>query len=249
MAHLFVVTGLVLEDGGDEGQAIAAMLHDSVEDAGGRPMLERIEEAFGLRVARIVDGCSDSVDGDPSEPWIGATLPTCRRSRTMRSCASRSRTSFTTPVRSRATSARRDTPYRPASCIGAPASNSGTTADWLSSSTSAGRVHSPGPLARGGRAHVAGLARPDQSTANSCSMTHPKGTAPRSAARTSRFSSRGRVAERGLRRRAPAPPPHGSAEPRRSRRHRRARSGAPGRSRPRARAWPCAGSAASGRRS
>ena len=70
MAHLLVVTGLVLEDGGDEDQAIAAMLHDAVEDGGGRRMLDRIEEAFGLRVARIVEGCSDSVDGDPNEPWI-----------------------------------------------------------------------------------------------------------------------------------------------------------------------------------
>ena len=67
MAHLLVVTGLVLEDGGDEDQAIAAMLHDSVEDGGGRPMLERIETAFGRRVAAIVEGCSDSVDGDPRE--------------------------------------------------------------------------------------------------------------------------------------------------------------------------------------
>jgi hypothetical protein len=70
LAHLLVVTGLVLEDGGDEDQAIAAMLHDSVEDGGGRPMLERIAEIFGRRVAAIVEGCSDSVDDDPKEPWI-----------------------------------------------------------------------------------------------------------------------------------------------------------------------------------
>ena len=70
MAHLLVVTGLVLEDGGDENQAIAAMLHDSVEDGGGHPMLERIAQTFGRRVAAIVEGCSDTVDGDPKEPWI-----------------------------------------------------------------------------------------------------------------------------------------------------------------------------------
>ena len=70
MAHLLVVTGLVLEDGGDEDQAIAAMLHDTVEDGGGRLMLERIDQAFGRRVASIVEGCSDSVDVDPTEPWI-----------------------------------------------------------------------------------------------------------------------------------------------------------------------------------
>jgi len=70
LAHLLVVTGLVLEDGGDEDQAIAAMLHDAVEDGGGRVLLERIARRFGPRVARIVEGCSDSIDGDPAEPWI-----------------------------------------------------------------------------------------------------------------------------------------------------------------------------------
>jgi hypothetical protein len=70
LAHLLVVTGLVLEDGGDEDQAIAAMLHDAVEDGGGRPMLELIGERFGARVAAIVEACSDSVDVDPNERWI-----------------------------------------------------------------------------------------------------------------------------------------------------------------------------------
>jgi HD domain len=70
LAHLLVVTGLVLEDGGDEDQAIAAMLHDAVEDGGGRAMLERIERGFGTRVAAIVEGCSDTVAGDPAVPWI-----------------------------------------------------------------------------------------------------------------------------------------------------------------------------------
>jgi (p)ppGpp synthase/HD superfamily hydrolase len=70
MAHLLVVTGLVLEDGGDEDQAIAAMLHDSVEDGGGKPLLERIEHTFGRRVAEIVAGCSDSIDDNAEESWI-----------------------------------------------------------------------------------------------------------------------------------------------------------------------------------
>jgi len=55
----------VIEDGGDEDQAIAAMLHDAVEDGGGRAMLERIARRFGPRVAEIVEGCSDSVEIDP----------------------------------------------------------------------------------------------------------------------------------------------------------------------------------------
>ena len=70
LAHLLVVTGLVLEDGGDEDEAIAGMLHDSVEDGGGRVLLERIARSFGPRVAAIVKGCSDSIDGDPDQPWV-----------------------------------------------------------------------------------------------------------------------------------------------------------------------------------
>ena len=70
LAHLLVVTGLVIEDGGDEDQAIAAMLHDAVEDGGGRAMLERIARSFGPRVAAVVEACSDTVDLDPSETWI-----------------------------------------------------------------------------------------------------------------------------------------------------------------------------------
>lgn len=64
LAHLLVVAGLVLEDGGDETQAIAALLHDAVEGGGGVPMLERIRADFGDEVAAIVEACSDSVDPD-----------------------------------------------------------------------------------------------------------------------------------------------------------------------------------------
>jgi (p)ppGpp synthase/HD superfamily hydrolase len=70
LAHLLVVAGLVLEDGGDEDQAIAAMLHDSVEDGGGRPLLEQIRRRFGERVAEIVEHLSDSIETDPDEPWV-----------------------------------------------------------------------------------------------------------------------------------------------------------------------------------
>jgi (p)ppGpp synthase/HD superfamily hydrolase len=70
MAHLLVVTGLVIEDGGDEDEAIAALVHDAVEDGGGRPLLERIGRSFGPRVAEIVEACSDDLDGDPDEAWI-----------------------------------------------------------------------------------------------------------------------------------------------------------------------------------
>lgn len=68
ISHLMGVAALVLEAGGDEDEAIAALLHDSVEDQGGLPMLEEIRSRFGMRVAMIVDGCSDSY-GYPKPPW------------------------------------------------------------------------------------------------------------------------------------------------------------------------------------
>ncbi len=68
VAHLLSVTSLVLENGGDEDQAIAALLHDAVEDQGGKPTLQEIRRRFGERVARIVDGCTDSY-GYPKPPW------------------------------------------------------------------------------------------------------------------------------------------------------------------------------------
>ncbi|MFQ5802984.1 MAG: HD domain-containing protein [Candidatus Methylomirabilales bacterium] len=68
IAHLMSVAALVLEDGGDEEEAIAALLHDAVEDQGGRPILEEIRQRFGERVARIVDGCTDA-DTVLQPPW------------------------------------------------------------------------------------------------------------------------------------------------------------------------------------
>lgn len=68
IAHLLAVTAIVLENGGDEDTAIAALLHDAVEDQGGQPTLDRIRREFGERVARIVYECSDA-DGEPKPPW------------------------------------------------------------------------------------------------------------------------------------------------------------------------------------
>ena len=59
----------MIEYGGDEEMAIAALLHDAVEDQGGRPRLREIERKFGERVAHIVDGCTDSYT-DPKPPWM-----------------------------------------------------------------------------------------------------------------------------------------------------------------------------------
>jgi (p)ppGpp synthase/HD superfamily hydrolase len=68
IAHLLGVTALVLEDGGDEDQAISALLHDAVEDQGGLETLAEIRRRFGERVARIVDGCTDAYEL-PKPPW------------------------------------------------------------------------------------------------------------------------------------------------------------------------------------
>lgn len=66
LSHLLIVSGLVLEHGGDEDEAIAALLHDAVEDAGGLPTLEEIRRRFGSRVAEIVLDYSDSTSPDPN---------------------------------------------------------------------------------------------------------------------------------------------------------------------------------------
>jgi (p)ppGpp synthase/HD superfamily hydrolase len=68
VSHLLAVAGLVLEHGGDEDEAIAALLHDAVEDAGGQPRLLDIRQRFGERVADIVLGCTDT-DVTPKPPW------------------------------------------------------------------------------------------------------------------------------------------------------------------------------------
>jgi (p)ppGpp synthase/HD superfamily hydrolase len=68
IAHLMGVASLVLEAGGDEDLAIAALLHDVVEDCGGTPMLKEVRRRFGARVAKVVEGCTDS-DVDPKPPW------------------------------------------------------------------------------------------------------------------------------------------------------------------------------------
>ena len=73
VAHLMAVAATVLEYGGDEDLAIAALLHDSVEDQGGKARLEDVRNRFGERVATIVKACSDSVadtaGGEPKAHW------------------------------------------------------------------------------------------------------------------------------------------------------------------------------------
>ena len=61
VAHLLAVASLVIEHGGDEDEAIAALLHDAIEDQGGTAVGAEIRRQFGDRVAEIVMACSDSV--------------------------------------------------------------------------------------------------------------------------------------------------------------------------------------------
>ncbi|MBD1821811.1 HD domain-containing protein [Cyanobacteria bacterium FACHB-DQ100] len=68
ISHLLSVAALVLEAGGSEDEAIAALLHDAIEDQGGQPTREAIRERFGDRVVAIVDGCTES-DTNPKPPW------------------------------------------------------------------------------------------------------------------------------------------------------------------------------------
>ncbi len=68
VSHLLSVAALVLEDGGDEDEAIAALLHDAVEDQGGKATRAEIYRLFGERVGSIVDGCTES-DTIPKPTW------------------------------------------------------------------------------------------------------------------------------------------------------------------------------------
>jgi (p)ppGpp synthase/HD superfamily hydrolase len=68
IAHLLAVASLVLEQGADEDEAIAALLHDAVEDQGGVVALEEIRRRFGDGVAEIVAGCTDAWT-TPKPPW------------------------------------------------------------------------------------------------------------------------------------------------------------------------------------
>jgi GTP pyrophosphokinase len=68
IAHLLAVSSLALEHGADEDEAIAALLHDAVEDQGGATTLAEIRRRFGDNVADTVLGCSDT-DVIPKPPW------------------------------------------------------------------------------------------------------------------------------------------------------------------------------------
>lgn len=68
LGHLMGVASIVIDDGGTEDEAIAALLHDAAEDQGGRPRLDDIRTRFGDAVAAIVEDCTDSWT-QPKAPW------------------------------------------------------------------------------------------------------------------------------------------------------------------------------------
>jgi (p)ppGpp synthase/HD superfamily hydrolase len=68
IGHLLGVTAIAMEYGANETEAIAALLHDAVEDCGGAERQREIEEKFGPEVGEIVAGCTDS-DQTPKPPW------------------------------------------------------------------------------------------------------------------------------------------------------------------------------------
>lgn len=68
VAHLLAAASLALEHGADEDEAIAALLHDAIEDQGGDATRQVIRRRFGDRVTEIVDGCTDA-EVTPKPPW------------------------------------------------------------------------------------------------------------------------------------------------------------------------------------
>lgn len=73
IAHLLAVASIALEHGADEQEAIAALLHDSVEDqSNGNPeaLKKQIRQRFGQTVLTIIEGCTDA-EVIPKPPWRG----------------------------------------------------------------------------------------------------------------------------------------------------------------------------------
>jgi (p)ppGpp synthase/HD superfamily hydrolase len=68
VSHLLGTCAITFEYGGDEDEAIAALLHDAIEDIRPTAAARETVEAFGPRVLAIVEGCTDS-DRHPKPPW------------------------------------------------------------------------------------------------------------------------------------------------------------------------------------
>lgn len=105
VSHVLAVCSIVIEDGGTENEAIAAFLHDAVEDGEGRKTLDEIRQQFGDVVADLVWDCSDT-DTKPKPPGKSARCGTSSASvkpgqgragyRARTSCTTRARCCSTT---------------------------------------------------------------------------------------------------------------------------------------------------------
>jgi (p)ppGpp synthase/HD superfamily hydrolase len=82
IGHLMGVASIVIDDGGDEDEAIAALLHDAAEDSGGRARLDDIRRQFGDAVARIVEDCTDAWT-QPKAPWLDRKRQYVEHARTL----------------------------------------------------------------------------------------------------------------------------------------------------------------------
>ena len=156
IGHLMGVASIVIDDGGTEDEAIAALLHDAAEDCGGRPRLEDIRPRFGDTVAGIVEDCTDSWT-TPKGPWAERKQQYVQHARTLtaaslrvsaadkvhnatRSCA----TSGTPATRSGSDSTRSRTISSPTTspscdCTGKPAAAAWSTSSTASSARSNAR--------------------------------------------------------------------------------------------------------------
>jgi (p)ppGpp synthase/HD superfamily hydrolase len=82
IGHLMGVASIVIDDGGNEDEVIAALLHDAPEDKGGRARLDDIRAKFGDTVAKIVEDCTDSWT-TPKPPWAERKKQYAEHARTL----------------------------------------------------------------------------------------------------------------------------------------------------------------------
>lgn len=82
LGHLMGVASIVIDDGGTEDEAIAALLHDAPEDCGGRARLAEIRDRFGDAVAKIVEDCTDAWT-TPKPPWTERKQQYAEHARTL----------------------------------------------------------------------------------------------------------------------------------------------------------------------
>ncbi len=88
IGHLLGVSSIVIDDGGTEDEAIAALLHDAAEDQGGRGRLDDIRSKFGEAVAKIVEDCTDSWT-TPKKPWAERKKQYVEHARSLRTRSDR----------------------------------------------------------------------------------------------------------------------------------------------------------------